>query len=203
LHVTPVIAAGRDGTIWIVWIEQTANASMLRYARVNSGKIIETERILKGVGEQSYAPAIVLDTNDQPWIAWSGIDDGFADVFSSRWANKTWSQAFLVNSPNKSPDITPIMGRDNKTVWISWFGFDKTQRYVQFVAKWTGKSWSVDNKVLPSKNVKSFIKARIASEILLPQNAAQRMMGAVFWGPTSEIQSLTERFMMFNVEEEE
>lgn len=202
LHVTPVIAADSEGTIWFVWIEQTADASLLRYARVRDGKIIETGRVLAGDREQSYAPAIVLDTHDQPWIAWSGIVDRFADIFASRWTNNAWTRAAQVNPPNRVPDITPIMGRKDKTVWVSWFGFDTTDRYVQFLAKWADTTWSVDKKVLPSINIGSFIRDRTATEIILPQQAAQRMMGAVFSGSRNEIQSVTERFRTFKVEKE-
>lgn len=203
LHVTPVIAADPEGTIWFVWIEQTADASLLRFARVRNGKIIETGRVLASDQEQSYAPAIVLDSHDHPWIAWSGIVGQYADIFSSRWTNNAWTSASQVNLPNKTPDITPIMGRENKVVWVSWFGFDTTHRYVQFVAKWSDIAWAIDKKVLPSKDVRSYIRARTATEIILPQKAAQRMMGAVFSGSGNEIQSITERFTRFQTQEEE
>lgn len=202
VHVTPVIASDPEGTIWFVWIEQTTEASMLRFARVHNGFITEKGRVLAGVGEQSYAPAIVLDGQGQPWIAWSGVVGNNADIFASRWVDNAWVSASQVNLPNNTPDITPIMGIRDKGVWVSWFGFEKTHRYVQFVAMSADAGWTVDKKVLPSIDVKAFIKARTATEFILPEQAAKRLMGAVFSGSANEIQSVTERFMKFQTEVE-
>ncbi len=86
LHLTPVIAADRQGAVWIVWTERKAEESLLRYALLRGGKT-ETGRVIAAgpEKEQSYAPAIVIDPQDLPWIAWSMVREGrLADVHVSR-----------------------------------------------------------------------------------------------------------------------
>lgn len=196
LHVTPVIAADTEGMIWILWIEQTADANLLKYARVRDG-IIVTGRVHSDAGEQSYAPAIVLDSHDHPWIAWSGLTGQYADIFSSHWAENGWAKSIQVNLLNSTPDITPIMGIKNNVIWVSWFGITEARRYVQFLAKWINGEWQVDKKTLPSIDIGNFIQQRMGTETQLPEQAGQRLMGAIFVNSGEEIQSISERFISF------
>lgn len=197
LHVTPVIAVDKKQNIWIVWIEQTKDENILRYAIIRGGKT-ESGRVRSAGNEQSYAPAIMIDNNDTPWIAWSGVVGKFADIYASRWNGSNWEQPMIVNAKNDSPDITPILGlQDNEIPWVSWFGLTEAHRYVQLVAKWKKGEWHVDKKTLSSKNIGNFIQQRMGTEIQLPDQAKQRLMGAVFVDSGKEIQSISERFISF------
>ena len=198
LHVTPVIAADTKGTLWIIWVEQTADENILRYAVIRRNGM-ETGRVGAVGGEQSYAPAIMIDNQARPWIAWSGVvDDTLADIFTSRWDGSGWEKPLLVNTKNQMPDITPILGLgDNNIPWVSWFGFNASHRYVQFVAEWQHDGWHVDKKTLKSKNIIIFINQKMGVEIRLPDQAAERVMGAVFVNQGNEIQSISERFIHF------
>jgi hypothetical protein len=197
LHVTPVIAADTKNTVWIIWIEQTVDENILRYARIHNGRT-ETGRVASAGNEQSYAPAIVIDSHETPWIAWSGVKDKFADIYSSRWNGKGWEPPVMVNKKNDTPDITPILGlNDQKIPWVSWFGITEQHSYVQFVAGWNNGQWNVDKNTLPSIDIGRFIEQRMGIEIQLPEQAGHRLMGAVFAASGKEIQSISERFISF------
>lgn len=197
LHVTPVIATDKKKNIWIIWIEQTKDENILRYAFIRQDGF-KTGRVNNEGQEQSYAPAIVIDINDNPLIAWSSVKEQFADIYSSKWYQDGWKQPVMVNLKNESPDITPIVGlhKDN-TPWVSWFGYVEKYKYVQFLAKWSVNKWRVDTKTLPSTDVKKFIKDRITIEEQFPEQAQGRLMGAIFLGTGKEIQSISERFVSF------
>jgi hypothetical protein len=197
LHVTPSIGLDKIGNIWIVWIEQTVEENILRYARIKNGNT-ETGRILSTRNEQSYAPTLVIDSSGVPWIAWSGIVGKLADIFISHWTGSSWTVPVMVNDKNDVPDITPIMGLlDNKNLWVSWFGFDESRRYVQFFATMDNNHWLVDKKTLPSIDVKDFVKQRIGVDVELPKSAGTRLMGAIYISTGKEIQSISERFIIF------
>ena len=198
LHVTPVIAVDKKHTVWIIWVEQTADENILRYAVIRHKKM-DTGRVQEVVGkEQSYAPAIMIDNQGTPWIAWSGVNGRqLADVFTSRWDGTGWTKPLMVNEKNQVPDITPIIGLEkNKVPWVSWFGFNAAHRYVQFVAKWLNGRWNVDKKTLESNNMRIFLKERMSDEIQFPDQARKRLMGAVFIDHGNEIQSISERFIV-------
>ena len=197
LHVTPVIGVDKKDIIWIIWIEQTADENILRFAVIRHGKI-ETGRVGQAGNEQSYAPAIMIDNNETPWIAWSGVVNKFADIYSSRWNGSGWEQPVMANAKNDSPDITPILGLQEKRIpWISWFGITEAHSYVQFLAKWNNGEWQVDKNTLPSVDIGNFIKQRMGTETQLPEQARQRLMGAIFVNSEKGIQSISERFISF------
>ena len=197
LHVTPVIAVDKKNIIWIIWVEQTDQENILRYAQIDTGHV-KTGRVSNLVNEHSYAPAIVIDSHDVPLIAWSAVTDKFADIYSSRWNGSGWNLPLMVNKKNNTPDITPILGLGEKKLpWVSWFGITEAHRYVQFVAKWKNGIWNVDKNTLPSINIKNFIKKRMRIEVQLPEQAGKRLMGAVFVDSGKEIQSISERFIAF------
>ncbi len=196
LHVTPVIALDNNHVIWIVWVEQTKDENILRYAQINTGHAV-TGRVTTWESEQSYAPAIVIDAQGKPLIAWSAVVEQYADIYWSSWNGSTWERPGQVNRKNESPDITPFMGLHGDVPWVSWLGVTAGHRYVQFQAHLLHNRWDIDKSTLPSINIKKFISHRSSIDKQLPGQAAKRLMGAVFSRSGGEIQSLTERFVQF------
>lgn len=205
-HFTPVIAADRKGAVWIVWTEQKEKENILRYAVLRGGKT-ETGRVLRekngGKKEQSYAPAIVIDPQDVPWIAWSGVTEGqMADIYVSSWLGGGWTEPTRAHEPNQTPDITPILGlRGGKDLWLSWFGISPEQgTYVRYSAELRGGGkWTAAGGPDPAEDVAAFISQRSRVEPF-PEQAGQWLTGAFFAGLDCEIQSVSEHFASFKQE---
>ncbi len=197
LHVTPVIAEDGNQNIWIVWIEQTAEENILRYAVVN-GKQVKTGRVRAPGNEQSYAPTILIDRSGVAWLAWSGVTGRLADIYTVKWNGTGWDSPVMVNQKNKTPDITPILGqgKDGK-LWVTWFGFSENHRYVRYSAQLEEEKWQVDQKTAQSEDADTFIEQRMDIEKELPKQARNRIMAAVFVDSDKEIQSISERFITF------
>ncbi|MGR0482835.1 MAG: hypothetical protein ACTFAL_15920 [Candidatus Electronema sp. V4] len=205
LHLTPVIAADRQGAVWIVWTERKAEESLLRYALLRGGKT-ETGRVIAAgpEKEQSYAPAIVIDPQDLPWIAWSGVQEGqLADVHVSHWLGSRWAEPVRANEPNETPDITPLLGlRGGSQLWLSWFGLSKDDEvYVRFTAELHDGAWQTAPQTAPAEASKAFIAQRTQIEPF-PAQAEGWVTGALFAGLKHEIQSVSERFASFQIKEE-
>ena len=199
-HVTPVIAADRKGAVWIAWTEAgEEEENILRYAVVRQGKT-ETGRVRpKAKAEQSYAPTILIDQQDRPWLAWSGVEKGqLADIYVSSWQGTGWSSPVVVNQANSTPDITPLLGlRDGKQLWASWFGMSPQKIYVRFLAQLHDGKWQIDKETGSVEEVQAFIAKRTHLE-LFPEQAGTWLTGALFAGLDCEIQSISERFASFH-----
>lgn len=205
-HFTPVIAADRKGAIWIVWTEQREEENILRYAVLRGGKT-ETGRVLRhknGGKEQIYAPAIIIDPQDAPWIAWSGVTEGqMADIYTSSWLGSRWVEPVRAHEPNETPDITPLLGlRGGSQLWLSWFGLSKDDEvYVRFTAELHDGAWQTAPQTAPAEASKAFIAQRTQIEPF-PAQAEGWVTGALFAGLKHEIQSVSERFASFQIKEE-
>jgi hypothetical protein len=198
-HITPAIAVDRHGTIWIVWIEQKGEENILRYAVVRQGKT-ETGRVLatKPNEEQSYAPVILIDQEDKVWIAWSGVQEGqLADIYVSSWQGTSWAEPVRINPPNKTPDITPLLGlRDGKQLWVSWLGINQDM-YVRFTAELQNGKWQQVKETQSVEGLKDVISQKAHIETF-PEQAGTWLTGALFGGLDCEIQSINERFASFH-----
>ena len=199
LHITPAIAEDRKQNIWIVWIEQTEEENILRYAVIRQNGT-ETGRVNPAGQERSYAPTILIDQNDTPLIAWSGVTTGrLADIYTGRWNGSGWDKPVMVNRKNDTPDITPLLGlKDKKRPWVCWLGISEKKLYARYCAQMEAGQWIIDRTAEPSETTKDFIRQRTALERELPLQAEKRLMAAVFTGLGYEIQSLSERFTTFN-----
>jgi hypothetical protein len=199
-HVTPVIAADRKGAVWIAWTEAgEEEENILRYAVVRQGRM-ETGRVRpEAKAEQSYAPAILIDQQDRPWLAWSGVEKGrLADIHVSSWQDKGWSSPVLVNQNNSTPDITPLLGLpEGKQLWASWFGMNKQEIYVRFRAELHDGKWRIDKETGSIEDTEAFLARRTHVEPF-PEQAGTWLTGALFAGLDCEIQSVSERFASFH-----
>ena len=200
-HFTPVIAADRKGAVWMVWTEQKEDENILRYAVLRGGTT-ETGRVLRNGGEKerSYAPAILIDPQDVPWIAWSGVTGGqMADIFISSCLGGGWNEPMRAHAANQTPDITPILGlgKGKDPLWVSWFGINKEQGlYVRYLAELRGGKWTASGEPSSAEDAAAFISKRSKVEPF-PEQAGQWLTGAFFAGLDWEIQSVSEQFVSF------
>lgn len=196
LHVTPVIAADRKGNLWIVWVEQTEKENILRYAVLRQGRTEKTGRVCPAGNEQSYAPAILIDQNDAPWLAWSGVaaEGQLADIYTSRWNGASWERPLLAHQRNQTPDITPFLGlREGKRLWVSWFGMNEAEgRYVRYRAELENGSWRQDKESTSIEKTKKNLAQEIRIE-QFPEQAKEHLTGAFFAGLDHEIQSVSDQ----------
>ncbi|WP_417909091.1 hypothetical protein [Candidatus Electronema sp. PJ] len=156
--------------------------------------------------EQSYAPTILIDQQDVPWLAWSGVrEQQLADIYVSKWDGKGWLEPVRVHEPNQSPDITPILGlnKETKSPWVAWFGISQKENiYVRFLAELREGKWQVAEQSNSIDETKDFLEKRIAVESF-PEQAGQWLTGALFAGLEGEIQSVSEHFVSFREKEGE
>ena len=199
-YITPAIAVDRQGTIWIVWVEQKGEENILGYAIVRKDKTT-TGRVLapKTKEEHSYAPVILIDQQDKAWLAWSGVQEGqLADIYVTSWQGTSWGEPVVINQPNKTPDITPLLGlRDGKQLWVSWLGMSQEDIYVRFTAELQNNKWQQVKETQSVEELKDVIfqKAHIEP---FPEQAGTWLTGALFGGLDCEIQSINERFASFH-----
>jgi hypothetical protein len=198
LHVTPVIAEDPKENIWIIWVEQTADENILRYAVIARDSTRKTGRVRSPGKEQSYAPTILIDSSGVPLIAWSGVTGRLADIYVSKWNGTGWDTPVMVNQQNDTPDITPVLGMQNSgNLWVTWFGFSDNHRYVRYSAQFRDGKWQVNEKTARSEDADTFFEQRMDIEKELPEQARYRIMAAVFVDSDKEIQSISERFITF------
>lgn len=199
LHITPVIAADRKGTLWIAWIEQTETENILRYAVLRQGRMEQSGRVCQAGNEQSYAPAILIDQNDAPWLAWSAVKSGrLADIQTSRWNGSSWEKPLPAHAPNQAPDITPFLGLSaEKKLWVSWFGMSQAAgRYVRYRAELENGRWRQDKEGSSIEAAKNFLARQIRTEPF-PDQAKGHLTGAFFAGLEQEIQSVSDQLAAF------
>ncbi|PIE73910.1 MAG: hypothetical protein CSA20_00920 [Deltaproteobacteria bacterium] len=195
LHVTPVIAADNDHRLWFVWIEQTKTENILRFLFID-GEKRETGRVMSGEKEQSYAPSILIDKENTPWIAWSGIRETLADIYAAHWNKGKWSPAQTVNKANSVPDITPLLGMTEEgKIWVTWNGAREDSTYAHYTAYYTAGKWLVSEKTFPTQEFRDFARQRLPEGLSFPEQAGRRLMGALFTQSTKQVQSITDFFL--------
>lgn len=193
-NVTPAITAGGDGIIWILWVEFTKENRILKYARIH-GNDIAYGRVSGAPLERSYAPSIIVDRANNPWVVWAGFIGTDEDIFFSRWKGTSWEAPQQVNMDNNQPDITPTIGLGlNGQPWVSWLSFNGSE-YDTHVTHWSKTCWGTAERV----RGKSYIHQKIGSVKSripqMPTQAANRLMGSVFMPNSSEVQSVSDRIL--------
>lgn len=135
----PVSSTGNDKNIWVVWSKQNTRGSFLMFCRYSSDWT--SPRLIHTGMNNNRAVTVVVDKENTPWIAWTGVDDSYSDVFWSRWSDGGWSKPIKAHAGNKVPDIAPRLALDNHgDVILSWQTYDDG-KYITAVRKWDGRQW--------------------------------------------------------------
>ena len=161
----PAAATGKDGSVWIAWMEFKHNpdhnrlranlteapANFDRYKEPSGGDQIFARRYTGGswgepiaiteAGGDLYRPAIAIDGSGRAWVFWSGNENGNFDIWARVVDNGKPGARVRISSEAGS-DIDPVAAVDsNGRVWVAWQGW-RNGRAAIFAASQSGDSFS-------------------------------------------------------------
>jgi len=137
------VSSGDDGKIWAVWIREEAGGSFPQWSVYRSTGWSQPRRVVTGL-DRNKAVSVIVDSANVPWIAWSGVDKKYPDIFWSRWNGEAWESAARAHAINEVPDLDPSLGLDGSGhVVLSWQTF-VDGRYVTVSKNWDGQGWRTD-----------------------------------------------------------
>ena len=143
----PAAATGKDGSVWIAWMEfkhhanhnglranmTEAPANFDRYKEPPGGDQIFARRYASGTwgdpmavsppGGDLYRPAIAIDGSGRAWVFWSAQQGGNFDLWARALENGTPGPMVRITSEAGS-DIDPVAATDSSgRVWVAWQGW--------------------------------------------------------------------------------
>ncbi|NOJ93416.1 hypothetical protein HMI51_10790 [Corallococcus coralloides] len=96
------------------------------------------------LGTAARAPALSIDGNGRPWIAWieSPFNQPSSDgqIYWARWEGTAWSLPTHI-STSSTGNITPVMSMAKGVPHtIAWSGIVASERVI-FISRWTSNQW--------------------------------------------------------------
>jgi lysophospholipase L1-like esterase len=102
----PQLAVDRDGKPWLVWTGHEGGMDDEIYVSRWTGDAWTPEQMLNHDDDElDVSPSLVLDAQDQPWVAWEGILPGGdlpqSRIMVSHWdpAQEAWTPESVASSP--------------------------------------------------------------------------------------------------------
>ncbi|MEW6259439.1 MAG: hypothetical protein AB1547_05980 [Thermodesulfobacteriota bacterium] len=190
-HVTPSIARGSDGKVWVVWTNLTSDGTRLTLVHSEAEGWSSPENLPTGM-RSNTAPCIWADEEGMLWIVWAGSDGGNDDIFVMRGDGRCWSSAERIHPANNVPDVLPaIESGSNGMPLVKWSRF-ANGRYRTYSSVWQGVSWSTAVEAgVESVSVSS------ARSIDLPQTVDDPEKAVVLEQGKTQGLSLRARYIMF------
>ena len=135
----PVSSVGNDGKIWVLWTQNTEKGNFLQFT-VRNSKWSEVQQIYTGM-DNNRAVTVIVDANSTPWIAWTGTEESYSDVFWSRWNGQGWSKPVKAHADNNVPDVHPVLAiNDSGHIVLSWQTY-ANEKYVTLSQYWDDRQW--------------------------------------------------------------
>ncbi len=133
-------AIAGNGDVLLVWAEESKKGTFLYSSVCKKNHWSKPVRIITGMND-SRDPVMVVDGKGVIWLAWTGVDGSYSDIFWARRLGSGWSEARKVHGDNKVPDVDPVFSIDaDGVVALSWQTFsDGNPLAVSMV--WNGKAW--------------------------------------------------------------
>lgn len=181
----PAAAAGKDGSVWIAWMEfkhhpdhnrlranfTEAPASFDRYKERPGGDQVFARRYVGGSwgepvaitapGGDLYRPSVAIDGSGRVWVFWSAQQNGNFDIWARAVENGKPGATVRISSEPGS-DIDPVAATDSSgRVWVAWQGW-RGGRSAIFAASQNGGSFSRPT-TLSSSNANEWNPAIAAS----------------------------------------
>lgn len=102
--------------------------------------------------DNDSSPALALDKNGHPWIAWVSEDGISTSILSIYWNGKRWSLPSQIDDVDIYSDTLPVITIDNEnTAWIAWCGSDGVDDDI-YITRWQGKNWTPPEMVNSNDN---------------------------------------------------
>ena len=139
--ITPSLSSDSRGNVWLVYIEPEASTGRLRIKKRSNNQWVDLPRVDVNT-QNDWGPSILIDRKSTTWLAWVGYDGKDDDIYYTHWTGDAWKAPARVNTDDDWPDVKPILllGDDGKPE-IRWSGYNGS-KYVQFVSRWNGNTWS-------------------------------------------------------------
>ena len=191
-NITPAIAEGADGTVLLAWIARDASGqALLHYLfRFAGGK--KLQGVVDTGFAHNYAPSVLIDNRNTPWVAWASDDGTDEDIYASRFDGRAWSSAYRVNQDDDTPDIKPLLTLlPSGEVQVVWPGFDTTG-YRPYQATWSGSGFSGERAAKEDPAQAAHNKTACSALPPLPAMAAKRLMATIFNSENKGLQSVPE-----------
>lgn len=119
----PVVSSGPDRKKWVIWAQDDGDGTFLYYSVNNGARWSQARRITTGINDNRSA-TLVVDKSNTPWLAWTGVEKKYSDVFWSRWHGKGWETPVRAHEENEVPDVEPALALDAAGgVLLSWRTF--------------------------------------------------------------------------------
>lgn len=121
VNFVPAIARNNNGETWLVWSSDTSQEYLLYYAVIAGNEIkIGPQQIVTSL-KSNATPALIIDNQGTPWIAWSGNNGGDDEIYFSHFNGNGWAEEKRLHEDNTFPDIFPELSiNDAAEVQVSW-----------------------------------------------------------------------------------
>lgn len=140
-NMYPVIDQDSKGKKWLFWTAYDNQLMDIRYTTGQDGEWADSMSLTTGM-QRNIAPSVIIDKSDVVRLVWSANSDGAGDIFYATNKDGLWSDPVLVNEPNATADVLPIveLNEDDQPV-VTWKGMSDG-KMVDLVRSWDGERWS-------------------------------------------------------------
>ena len=140
-----------DGSAFAVWAEARAGNDEVYGRRWNGTDWVELNGSASGGGisntpKRSGRPALALDANGRPWVAWAEQHDDGQDIYLRRWDGAAWTPlgnsatgGGVSQTPGASQLATLAIGAGG-TPLVAWYDSTPDQREI-YAVQWNGSAW--------------------------------------------------------------
>jgi hypothetical protein len=166
----PAVAAAKDGTVWLAYMEFKHNPN---HDRIRNTPKVSDDLVAKPGGDQVllmryaggawsapiaitpaggdlYRPAVAVDGKGRPWVFWSANEKGNFDLWARPVTNLKPGPVVRLSSAPGS-DIDPAATADSSgRVWVAWQGWRDGKAQI-FAAVQNGDGFSEASTVASSE----------------------------------------------------
>lgn len=148
-HHSPHMCLGADGRPWTVWVYERSGAHMLMAAHGPRGRAALALRSESPV----YAPRIVVDILNRPWIFWVGSGAKQDIVYCSLREGGRWTAPQRVSRRPAVPNIHPSPAiSEIGFPAVAWSAFDGRD-YELFFSSWRDGGWTPPERLTRNRDL--------------------------------------------------
>jgi lysophospholipase L1-like esterase len=152
----PQLAVDRDGKPWLVWTGHEGGLDDEIYVSRWTGDAWTPEQMVnQDDDELDVSPSLVLDAQDQPWVAWEGILPGGdlpqSRIMVSHWdpAREAWTPESVASSPPEAEilETSPTLAfHPDGQMHLAWVASDFSTSVVVHAQRIDGQ-WAAPHLV--------------------------------------------------------
>ncbi len=114
---TPLVKKDRNGQLWTVWEEEHGADSLITFAQMDEGKLLEIQPVSQMEGFH-ISPDLAFDHSNTPWVVWVSYAE---EQHIVQVKNMRTKRAWQLNGPLLHGAYSPQITADgNDRLWIVW-----------------------------------------------------------------------------------